>query len=147
MCIRDSINAEYMGRTFYIIQMLGQKGAKAKYKFKEEVPEEERRDDVTRVKKSNPGYLPVLCEPHNDVPRSIAGPYNYHKFVVEPRNTIEDLIRKLRRILKLKPDMSLYLICGKSILKPAETFKVLSQRFTDNDGYIYITFRTDASFG
>ena len=57
------------------------------------------------------------------------------------------LLRSLREKIKLSPDQSIFLYSGKTLPSTSETMGQAYHKCKDDDGFLYMTFSPESTFG
>ena len=113
--------------------------------FKKKYSFSERLDESTRIKKKYPDRYPIICERGKtvDIP-----PLDRKKYLVPSDISIANFMYIIRKRIKLPPEKSIYLFFGDTQLLPTNMLiKVAYNSYKDNDGFLYITYNGESTFG
>ena len=111
--------------------------------FKKEVPFEERLKRSSNVLSMHPDKLPIYVE------KSLKCKYDISKkkFLVPIEFKLCDFLQVLRKSIKVSPTEALYLFINNKILCINENIKTIYHSNKDSDGFLYITYGTENTFG
>jgi len=111
--------------------------------FKEENNFDKRFNESTRILKKYPEKIPIICERHNNsIPK-----LDRCKFLV-PRNLlISEFMFLLRKRLKLTPDKAVYLFIKNNLVSGSEIILKAYDEYSDDDGFLYISYGGESTFG
>jgi GABA(A) receptor-associated protein len=107
-------------------------------------PFEDRLSESRRVRDKHRGSAPVIVEPHDDKTPVI----DKSKFLVPWELTYGQLVYVVRKRLKMTSDQSIFLFCDRSILPlPCDTIRDIHRAHGSSDGFLYITYALENTFG
>jgi GABA(A) receptor-associated protein len=113
--------------------------------FKKNHPFDKRLEESIKIKSKYSNRIPIIvekdrnCKNLPDIDKS--------KYLVPIDLTFGQFVYVIRRRLKITPEKSIFLFC-KNILPPTSiTIKEFSEDKTDEDGFIYITYSGENTFG
>ena len=70
------------------------------------------------------------------------------KYLVPADITVGKFVYEIRKHMKLSPEKAIFLFVGNGVLPPtAALVSWLYERFVDEDGFLYITYSGENSFG
>jgi GABA(A) receptor-associated protein len=113
--------------------------------FKKKYSFSERLDESTRIKTKYPDRYPIICERGRtvDIPA-----LDRKKYLVPSDISIANFMYIIRKRIKLPPEKSIYLFFGDTQLLPTNMLiKVAYNSYKDNDGFLYIIYNGESTFG
>jgi GABA(A) receptor-associated protein len=105
---------------------------------------EKRIKEATRILEKFPDRIPVICEPTT---RSSHFKMEKTKFLVPKDLRIYQFIMIVRGRLKLDATIALFFIAGDVVASSTATFNQLYYEHADQDGFLYLTFSEENTFG
>lgn len=114
--------------------------------FKKANSVEKRMKEASRVLEKFPDRIPVICEPS---PKSKHFKMEKTKFLVPKDLYIYQFIMIVRGRLKLDATVALFFIIGNSnvVVSSTSSFNQLYYEHADQDGFLYLTFSEENTFG
>ena len=114
--------------------------------FKSEFPFEKRYNESLRVIRDYPDRVPIICERSNI--NTIDCPYIDKKKYLVPRDlTLGQFLYVIRRRLKLTAEKALFLFIANKIHASSQRIDYLYNVYKDNDGFLYISYSYENTFG
>ena len=113
--------------------------------FKQETSLEERKQEAQRVKTRYPDRCPIVVEP-----RTVSIPkIDRRKYIVPSDMTAAQFIYVIRKRLRFKPTEALFLFVGSTgtVLSGEITMSSLCNRHIDEDGFLYVKYDLENTFG
>jgi|SRR5579872_2918616 len=105
---------------------------------------EERRKESMKIMAKYPQSIPCICEKSNDTNINIEN----KKFLVPKDMQFAQFICIIRNKAKLKPEQAVFLFINKGMIPNGiSTFSELYTQYKDNDGFLYITYTDEKTFG
>ena len=114
------------------------------FKFKKENSEEKRISESDRILKKYPNRIPVIVEKD---PRSKLNDIDKNKFLVPNDMNFSQFIYVIRKRIKLLPEEALFLFVNGQIATNGSSMNEIYQTHKDKDGFIYITYTSENTFG
>jgi len=106
---------------------------------------EKRIQDSTQVKLKYPDRIPVICEKHYDNIK--LEHLSKKKYLVPIELTIAEFMFIIRKNICIHPHEAIFISIG-HIIPPSNTmFGHLYHEYKDADGYLYITYTSENTFG
>lgn len=112
--------------------------------FKEEHPLEKRKAEAARIKEKYPDRIPVIVEKadKSDIPD-----IDKKKYLVPSDLTVGQFVYVIRKRIKLSPEKAIFIFV-KNILPPtAALMSSIYEDHRDEDGFLYITYSGENTFG
>mmetsp|Transcript_17513 Transcript_17513/g.30166 ORF Transcript_17513/g.30166 Transcript_17513/m.30166 type:complete len:140 (+) Transcript_17513:88-507(+) len=114
-----------------------------KRKFKEEYSLEKRKADAYRIKSKYPDRLPIIVEGAGRKLPDI----DKKKFLVPRDEKVSTLMDVVRRRMNLKETEALFLHINGVMPKPEALMSTLYERYKSEDGFMYVTYSGEQTFG
>ena len=113
-------------------------------KFRNSFSYIDRIGESSRILTKYPDRIPVICEKGNgrDNPD-----IDKNKYLVPNDLTIGNFLLVIRKRIKLESHEALFLMTNGSIPPTTAIFKDLYHRYKDSDGYLYMTYTKENTFG
>lgn len=107
---------------------------------------DERTRMVQEIKRQQPDKVPIIIEryePERNLPI-----LDHCKYLVPAHITVADVMQIIRRRLNLHPDQSFFLLVNeKSMVSVSMTINQLYETEREEDGFLYIVYAGQPTFG
>lgn len=113
------------------------------FKFKE-TPFETRYNEAKKIKEKYPERIPVIVEKFK---KSDIADINKTKYLVPYDLTIGQFIHVIRKQIRLKPSIGIYLFVNNTLPSTSETIMETYEKYGDNDGFLYLLYSGENTFG
>jgi GABA(A) receptor-associated protein len=113
--------------------------------YKRETTIVQRKRETLEIRKKYPNQLPIMCE--KNLKDRHAPDISRRKYLVARDLTIGQFIFIIRKKIKLNAEAAIYLCIGNSIPSSAERMGDLYEKNADEDGYLYVTYTMENTFG
>lgn len=113
--------------------------------FKKEKDLQERKAEYNRISSKYPDLIPVICERMvgSDVPES-----QRRKYLVPSDITMGQFKYVIRKRINLLPDQALFVFVNHTVLAPTHSLvKDIHKEQADEDGFLYMTYSGESTFG
>eukprot|EP00178_Gracilaria_changii_P007619 TRINITY_DN23998_c0_g1_i1.p1 TRINITY_DN23998_c0_g1~~TRINITY_DN23998_c0_g1_i1.p1 ORF type:complete len:117 (-),score=13.52 TRINITY_DN23998_c0_g1_i1:67-417(-) len=112
--------------------------------FKQEHPFEKRKEVSQKIRSKYPDRIPVIVEraPNSDAPE-----IDKKKYLVPSDITVGKFIWEIRKHMKLNPEQAIFLFVGDSMPPTASLVSIIYERSKDEDGFLYVTYSGESTFG
>ena len=114
--------------------------------FKKKHPFEKRKEEADRILAKYPQRIPVICEKDTrskDIPN-----IDRQKYLVPDDLSVANFIYVIRKRIKISPDKNIYLFVNNKVLPASAQFiSTLYEKYKDEDGFLYITYAGESTFG
>ena len=112
--------------------------------YKEKVSFEERVKESFRIREKFPGRIPVIVEraPNSNVPL-----IDKNKFLVPGDLSLGQFVYIIRKRLTMSSEQALFLYINNSLPTTGTLIKELYSQHMENDGFIYILYTGENTFG
>jgi GABA(A) receptor-associated protein len=114
--------------------------------FKSRINFQTRLEESSRVMTKYPDRIPVICE-RSEYSNAQTPNIDKTKYLVPVDLTVGQFMFVLRKHIKMLPEQALYLFVGQNIPPSNELLRVLYANFRDPDGFLYITYAFENTFG
>ena len=113
--------------------------------FKELYCFDKRKEDSKQIQSQFPCRIPVICERYK---YSTNTPLIDKKKYLVPLNiTMGEFIGLIRKRMKIRSDMALFCFTGGFMTSNAQFMANLYSEYRDEDGFLYIYYATENTFG
>lgn len=111
--------------------------------FKQKYSLEQRRDEVDRILVKYPARAPIICERHGtNLPI-----LDKTKYLVPLDLSVGQFIYVIRKRLTLAPEKALFLFINNQLPCGADTIGTVYHNHRDTDGFLYINYSGENTFG
>ena len=111
--------------------------------IRHEIRFEERRAMAKKLLERFPDQIPVIITPSG----KNTPPLNKYKYLIPRDYTVSRLLFEIRKHLTLKSEQSLFVFVENSLLPPGEGMTQVYSRLKDPDGFLYVTYALENTFG
>lgn len=106
---------------------------------------EQRRDVAAKIVEQYPDRVPVIVERD---PKSRMADIDKKKFLAPADITVAKFISEIRKHIKLNRQESLFVFVAKNVMpQPNSTMSQIYAQHKDADGFLYVTYSSESSFG
>ncbi|XP_030511409.2 autophagy-related protein 8C-like isoform X2 [Rhodamnia argentea] len=112
--------------------------------FKLQRPFEMRRAEAARIREKYPDRIPVIVERAD---RSNISDIDKRKYLVPADITAGQLVYVVRKRIKLSPEKALFIFVKNTLPPTASLMSAIYEEFKDEDGFLYLTYSGENSFG
>jgi len=114
--------------------------------FKREFKFQDRFDEASRVIYKYPDRIPIICE--RSLKANADCPIiDKRKYLVPRDLTMGQFLYVIRKRLKLNPEKAIFLIVNDTIPATSSRIDEIYNRHKDADGYLYISYSQENTFG
>lgn len=106
---------------------------------------ETRLKESKRIRDRYPDRIPIIMEKHTSLQSSAS--MNQTKFLVPEMITISELLYILRKRIKLEPQQALFIFINNMTPSSSDIIKTIYSTHAEEDGFLYITYSTENTFG
>ncbi|RNF06536.1 Atg8-like protein 1 [Trypanosoma rangeli] len=118
------------------------KGFESKYKKTHNL--EYRLSEAAKVRDKNPDRIPIICE---KVDGSGIGDLERGKFLVPSDLTVGQFVLVLRKRVTVEADEAIFLFVNGAVPPTTAQMSDLYAQHKDEDGFLYIKYSGEATFG
>jgi GABA(A) receptor-associated protein len=114
------------------------------FKFKANHTFEQRKSEASRIRAKYPDRIPVIVEksPNNDI-----CDIDKHKFLIPADLTVAQFVHVIRKRINLTPEKALFIFVNNVLPPTAEVMSSIYKQHTDTDGFLYVTYSGESTFG
>jgi len=112
--------------------------------FRAEHSFEKRVEVAEKIRSKYPDRIPVIVE---KAPRSTAPEIDKKKFLVPADLTVSKLAFEIRRHLRLAPEHGMFLFINDTLPPNAALLQQIYEKYKDPDGFLYVTYASENTFG
>jgi GABA(A) receptor-associated protein len=116
-------------------------------KFKYKYRFQERKNECINILSKYPDRIPVICEKNTSMQNKNLESIDKIKYLVPADLTVGQFIFVIRKRIKLTPEQALFLYVGRNIPSSAEIMSSLYEKYKDPDGFLYIEYSGENTFG
>ena len=106
---------------------------------------EDRKEESRRVKERYPDRMPIICE-RSSMCKQVPD-LDKTKYLVPQDLTIAQFMYIIRKRIKLEPDRALFMFVNQVIPHSSSTLATIYENHKDEDGYLYVTYSGEQTFG
>eukprot|EP01133_Synstelium_polycarpum_P001210 gene1210-1399_t len=113
--------------------------------FKNDHPFEKRKEVAERIRSKYQDRIPVIVE---KAPRSDAPDIDKKKYLVPADITVGKFVYEIRKHMpKINAEKAIYLFVNNTLPPTAAFISQIYERYKDEDGFLYITYSGENTFG
>lgn len=112
--------------------------------FKKKYTFEKRYDESKRILIKYPTRIPVIVE---KIKSSDIDDIDKRKFLVPDEMTVGQFIFIIRKRVKLTPHQAIFIFVGNNLPPTASLISELYKNYKDEDGFLYINYSGENTFG
>jgi len=142
---------DYILYTLYIFTMLKYfvsnkpKPSRSGYEFQMLYTFEKRKAEAERMKSKYPNYIPTIIERSDD---SHIDDLDKSKYLFNPDVQLSHILIMIRKKIKIKESESIILFVDNRVVPLiTSTINELYKNYANKDGFLYITYSTEKTFG
>ncbi|XP_059483690.1 microtubule-associated proteins 1A/1B light chain 3A-like [Neocloeon triangulifer] len=114
--------------------------------FKNKKSLAERKTEVAAIRSKFPTKIPIIVDRYNK--EKSLNPLDKTKFLVPQEITMSQFVTIIRNRMQLSPQQALYLLVNNhSMASLSRTLAEVYQEHKDEDGFLYITYASQETFG
>eukprot|EP00244_Chara_vulgaris_P003795 TRINITY_DN1714_c0_g1_i1.p1 TRINITY_DN1714_c0_g1~~TRINITY_DN1714_c0_g1_i1.p1 ORF type:complete len:129 (-),score=31.66 TRINITY_DN1714_c0_g1_i1:34-420(-) len=116
----------------------------AKSSFKQEHALEKRQAEAARIREKYPDRIPVIVEKaeKSDIPD-----IDKKKYLVPADLTVGQFVYVIRKRIKLSPEKAIFIFVENVLPPTAALMSSIYEDHKDEDGFLYITYSGENTFG
>lgn len=114
------------------------------FKFKSMHEFSKRQQMANDILSRHKEHIPIIVEA---IPKTSLPDIEKHKYLVPKEFTLSQFIIIIRKRIKMTSEQSIYLFINNSIPRLTDTVWDAYQRHKDPDGFLYILYGGETSFG
>lgn len=114
------------------------------FNFREKFTLEERIEESSKITAKYPDRVPIIVEAK---PKSNLQDLDKHKYLVPREMTMGQFLYVIRKRLKLKPEQAIFVFVDNKMPATSELITTLYERSKNEDGFMYILYSGENTFG
>ena len=106
---------------------------------------EERSEMVTKIKQKYPNKIPIYVRKNgnSNIPK-----IDRNKYLVPSDLTMGQFMHVIRKRIKLAPETAIYMFVNNRMMPASSSpISVVYQNYKDLDGFLYMTYTGESTFG
>ena len=108
----------------------------------------QRKTEADRIREKYPNRVPIICEKAKMCSDKAIHNLDKRKYLVPKDLKLADFMYVIRKRMKLSPEKSIFLFLGDNNLAPCSALLgVLYEKYKEKDGFLYITYNGESTFG
>lgn len=115
--------------------------------YKLEHPLEKRKKDSQLIRSKYPDRIPIIVEVAEGLGNQDLGPLDREKYLVPADLTVAQFLYIIRKKIKLNPEEALFIFVNGMMVPTASDFSSLYDKHKDDDGFLYLNYSTENTFG
>lgn len=108
---------------------------------------EDRENESKEIITKYPNRIPLIIEKLSNKNDGIIPNIDKNKYLVPDDLTVGQLMYVIRKRLKLTPEKAIFIFCNGSILNSNSTMRSVYDNHKDKDGFVYIIYSGESTFG
>lgn len=116
-----------------------------KFLFQKENSLEKRKEESDKIRKKHPDRIPIIvekCDNNKDIPN-----IDKKKYLVPKELTVGQFQYVIRKRIKLDSQKALFFFINKKIPPTSELLTSVYEKNKDEDGFLYINYTGENTFG
>ena len=115
--------------------------------YKSLFTKQQRLEESSRMLKKYPNRRPIICDRSSHHNKDIPA-LDKRKYLVPDDCTIGDFMYVIRKRIRIPPEKSIFLFIADMNMVPiGKTINEVYDEYKDDDGFLYITFAGESTFG
>jgi GABA(A) receptor-associated protein len=112
--------------------------------FKKEHPQDKRTAEAKRIRSKYPDRIPVICEKANG---SSIPDIDKKKYLVPSDLTVGQFVYVIRKRIKMSSEKAIFIFINNVLPPTAALMSSIYEEQKDEDGFLYITYSGENTFG
>ena len=105
---------------------------------------ESRKQEAVKIRQKYPDRVPVICEKDS---KSNIVEIDKKKFLVPKDLTVGQFMFVIRKRINLEAEKAIFLFINNTLPASASLMGQIDEEFKDEDGFLYITYSGENTFG
>jgi GABA(A) receptor-associated protein len=115
------------------------------YKFQQKYTYTERLYESSQIKKKYVNRIPIIIE--KDIIAYNIPSIDKSKYLAPTNMTLGEFMIILRKKLNVRPEETIFFIIENTIQPTSHTIETIYNKFADDDGFLYIIYTSENTFG
>lgn len=116
------------------------------FSYKSATPFNKRLEESTQIMKKYPGRYPFIIE-RSSSSRGTIPKCAKNKFLVPGDISVGQMLAIIRRNMTLPPEIAIFIFCNNTLPPSNTLMRELYHENKDTDGFTYITYTGESTFG
>jgi GABA(A) receptor-associated protein len=112
--------------------------------YKRSTSLEKRKEESQRILEKHPHMLPIIFEKQKN---STVSDLDKFKIMISHKHTVAEFMHVMRKRINIKPEESIYIFINNALPNMSITMAQLYKENKDEDGFLYIVYASEATFG
>ena len=108
---------------------------------------EERKKESDDIRKKYPDRVPCIIEKLTNDHDTLIPEIDKNKYLVPKDLNVGQLMYVIRKRIKITPEKALFIFCDGKVLQCSQTIETLYDNSQDKDGFLYLIYSGEATFG
>lgn len=104
---------------------------------------DERKVEADHIRKKYPDRIPIILTRHSRTDMLV----DKYKYLSPGDTTVLSLLYHIRKNIKLRPEQAIYLLINEEMCNTTLTMDAIYETKKDLDGFLYITYSNENTFG
>lgn len=113
--------------------------------FKSDYSFVERKKEYEKISQKYSNKIPIICE--KNIKNKDSPDLDKNKYLVPNDLTVGQFLYVIRKRMKLPPEKGIYIFIDNTIPSTSQYLNVLHSLYKDEDGFLYITYSSENTFG
>jgi len=119
--------------------------SKKDFEFKMQYSFDKRKEESTRIREKYPEKIPIIVEKSDN---STVSDISNHKFLIASELTVGQFIYVIRKKIQISSTDGLFFYIDNHIIpKTSDMISTIYEAHKDKDGFLYITYSSENTFG
>ena len=112
-------------------------------RFKDQFSLQDRSSESRKIIKKYPTKIPIICENNGKSLPDI----DKKKFLVPKELSLAQFMYIIRKRIKVSPEKSIFLMINNNLIPSAKLISEIYQEHSDEDGFLYVFYDGESTFG
>ncbi len=108
---------------------------------------EDRLNESSEIIEKYPDRIPIIIEKLTNNNDTLIPDIDKNKYLVPKDLNTGQLMYVIRKRLKMTPDKAIFIFCNGSVLQGSQTIMSIYEKNKDKDGFLYLIYSGEATFG
>lgn len=115
--------------------------------FKKKYTEEMRKEEAKRLQEKYPDRIRIICEKHNNWKNDNIPMIDKTKYLVPQELTMSQFTYVIRKRLRVSSNINIFLMIKGRMMPSSDMMSVIFNKYAEKDGFLYITYHSENTFG
>ena len=108
---------------------------------------DDRCKESTEILKKYPTRIPLIIEKLENCNDKLIPNIDKNKYLVPEDLTVGQLTYVIKKRIKITPEKAIFIFCNGKLLNSSNSLKFVYDNYKDKDGFIYIIYSGESTFG